>query len=62
MLICRWLSRISITQKHVAVENSGKIGRYLFGAASISLERKLFGSNYDLRGFEKLQMLLNQLP
>jgi hypothetical protein len=38
-----------------------KIPRRLFSAASISPDRKLFGSNYDLRGFEKLQMPLREL-
>jgi hypothetical protein len=39
-----------------------QIPRHLFSAASISPERKLFGSNYDLQGFEKLQMSLSELP
>jgi hypothetical protein len=39
-----------------------KIPRHFFGAASISPEHKLFGSNYDLRAFEKLQMPFSELP
>ena len=62
----KWIVHINLPlglpDLYGAVHSGGKIPRRRFSAASISPERRLFGSNYDLRGFEKLQMPSSHLP
>jgi hypothetical protein len=61
MLICCW--SLSDSENQITADSrTGEIPRRRFSAASISPERSLFGSNYDLRGFEKLQMPSSLLP